>query len=74
MRRRHLATALGAALALPSLAQPARRRQLVAGVYVASEAAVRPYHEAFLDGLRERGLVPGRDLVEIGRASWRERV
>jgi putative tryptophan/tyrosine transport system substrate-binding protein len=67
MQRRALAAALGAAFALPSLAQPARRRPLVAGVYVASEAAVRPYHEAFLDGLRERGLVPGRDLVVDAR-------
>lgn len=65
--RRALAVAVGAAVALPAAAQPVRRKPLVAGVYVASEAAVRPYHEAFVDGLRERGLVPGRDLVVQAR-------
>lgn len=67
MQRRALAAALGAAFALHAVAQPVRRRPLVAGVYVAGEAAVRPYHEAFLAGLRERGLVPGRDLVVEAR-------
>jgi putative ABC transport system substrate-binding protein len=62
-RRRELVVALYAALAGASRAQTSRRRPIVAGVYVASEAAVRFAHEAFLEGLRERGLVPGRDLV-----------
>ena len=62
-RRRDLAIALCAAFADASRAQPSGRQPIVAGVYVASEAAVRFVHEAFLEGLRERGLVPGRDLV-----------
>jgi putative ABC transport system substrate-binding protein len=67
MKRRRIVVGASAAAALwvrPMHAQPMPQRPaLVAGVFVAGEKAVKPYQDALLDGLRERGLVPGRNLA-----------
>jgi putative tryptophan/tyrosine transport system substrate-binding protein len=67
VRRRRLVIGASAAAALPARplrAQPSPQRPaLLAGVFVAGEKAVRPYQDALVEGLRDRGLVPGRHLA-----------
>jgi putative ABC transport system substrate-binding protein len=57
-------TAAGALLAWPALssAQPARRFR-VGCLWTSNEFVVRPYRDAFLAGMRDRGYVAGRNLT-----------
>ena len=69
MRRRPLllasgATLLGSAFVAPhALGQAARQPRRIAYLTASSEANLVRYLQAFRDGLRERGLVEGRDFV-----------
>lgn len=64
--------ALGAA-PLPGLAQSSRRYR-IGMLWVASEAVIKPYEEAFLEGLRDHGYVIGRNIdVEIRYAGGTSR-
>lgn len=63
-RRRKLLLFAGAALVAPVAgAQAPRHIYRIGMAWVADAASVRPYEEAFLDGLRERGFERGRNLV-----------
>jgi putative ABC transport system substrate-binding protein len=64
MRRRILLQFGAAMLAWPALllAQTAKRFR-VGGLFLADEAFVKPFEEAFLAGLRDLGYVAGRNLV-----------
>lgn len=74
MNRRALLIA-GAASALAIVnarAQQGRRAReqrafRIACLWMQSEAAASPYHEALLAGMREHGYVPGRDLIVDAR-------
>jgi len=75
MKRRTLLQLVAAMLAIPgrALAQ-APRRHRVGCLYLADEAFVRPFQEAFLAGMRERGYVVGRNLeVDLRSAQGDER-
>ena len=62
-RRRQFLIASGALLAAPfARAQPARRFR-VGWLISTSEVAIRPYRDAFLAGMRERGYVIERNLT-----------
>lgn len=69
--RRTLLQLCGAALAqpLPLFAQ-AERRFRIGCLYLADEPLVRPFQAAFVEGLRERGYVAGRNLtIDLRSAS-----
>lgn len=63
MNRRAAVQFATLALAAPAavFAQPSRRFR-VGCVYVADEVSLKPFHDAFLDGMRQRGYVNGRNL------------
>ena len=78
--RRKLLVGLGLSIlspAFPLLAQqPKVRRIGFLGVRSRSTPSnPEPYYDAFVQGMRQLGYVEGKNLViEIGRASCRERV
>jgi putative ABC transport system substrate-binding protein len=66
MKRRQFITLLGGAAAsgaLPSRAQQSRRTPRVGIVWIASQSAIEPFHDAFREGLREQGYVEGQSIT-----------
>lgn len=59
--------ALGAASPALEVRAQAGRTYRVASAWIATEAAVRPFEQAFLAAMRERGYVVGRNLVYESR-------
>jgi putative tryptophan/tyrosine transport system substrate-binding protein len=63
-RRRTLLLYAGAALVAPmARAQAPGRTYRIGMAWLADAATTRPYQDAFLDGLREHGFEPGRNLL-----------
>lgn len=71
MNRRDMVASLLVLGAVPvlGLAKPTRRYR-IAMLWMASETAIKPYEQAFLEGLRDRGYVIGKNIdIEIRYAA-----
>jgi putative ABC transport system substrate-binding protein len=62
-RRKFLIAAGGLLAARLASGQTAGRTYRIGSVYLAASATTRPYEESFLAGLREQGIVRGKNLV-----------
>jgi putative ABC transport system substrate-binding protein len=68
MKRRSALRLAGAVLAMPWIARAQKLKRFRVGcLWMQSESAAKPYHEAFVAGLREHGYIPGRDIVVDAR-------
>ena len=75
MDRRQVLRIAASILAVPPLAiAQSKRRHRVGCLYLAEEQFVRPFQDAFIAGMRERGYVAGRNLdVDLRSAQGDER-
>lgn len=64
MQRRKFIVSIGSALAYPAVSfAQAGKTYRIGNAWIATSAAIRPYEESFLAGLREHGFERGRNLI-----------